>query len=306
MAWRGVHLSEPCRLSLAQGALKVERVECDPVTAPLEDLGWIIVDTPQATLTSRLLSACAEADVAVLFIDERHHPVATLIPKAGYHRQLDTLRLQLSAKEGLKGRLWKRIVQRKIENQAAVLAACGGGKAATISAALLAMANRIRASDPLNVEAQAAQAYWPVLFPNFARRDGGDGRNAFLNYGYAVVRAIIARELAALGFEPSLGLHHVNALNPFNLADDLMEAFRPLVDRHVHGVLHDNAAVANPEIDLGKEEKQALAALPGVAVLIDEESMALLNSVGRSVSTLRAALKDRQPRTLQLPELGPG
>ena len=116
MAWRGLHLSEPCRLSFARHSLRVDRDGEDPVTVPLEDLGWVIVDTPQANLSSRLLSACAGADVAVLFVDEQHLPTASLIPKAGYHRQLETLQCQIEAKKQLKGKIWQSIIKQKISN----------------------------------------------------------------------------------------------------------------------------------------------------------------------------------------------
>ena len=303
MAWRGVHLSEPCRLSLERNALKIESGESDPVAVPLEDLGWVIVDTPRATLTSRLVAACAEADVAMLFVDGRHLPVACLMPRAGYHRQLETLRAQLRAPPGVKGRLWKIVVERKLANQAAVLEGVGGPRAARAAKACRAMARRVRPGDPDNIEGLAAQSYWPCLFPGLARRDDLDGRNGFLNYGYAVVRALIARELAALGFEPSLGIHHANELNPFNLADDLIEPFRPFVDRRVRASLDARGATDDPTVELDKIGRRALAGLPGDDVTIDGERLSLIGAVSRAAATLRAALRGGDPGALSLPAL---
>ena len=178
MAWKGVHLSRPARLSHAEGQLVIAQ---DDGTArlPLEDVAWIVLDTPRATVTSALLSACMEAGIAVIATDRRHHPSGMALPFHRHHRQAAVAALQLEASLPLKKRLWQAIVRAKIENQAAVLNGCGrsgGGP-------LLAMAKLVGSGDPDNTEARAARDYWGWLFDNFARANAADHRNGLLDYG---------------------------------------------------------------------------------------------------------------------------
>jgi len=310
MAWRGVHLTAPACLSYSQGALKIERDKHDPITVPMEDLGWLIIDTPRATLTSRLLSACAEADVLVLVSDERHLPVGALIPRSGYHRQLATIKAQTMVPEGMRKRLWRALVKAKLSNQSVTLRVSHPSDPIVRKSAkaIAAMAGRVKPGDPENIEAVAAQSYWPKLFPGLTRGAETDGRNARLNYAYAIMRAILARELAARGFELSLGLHHLNELNPQNLADDLIEPFRPLCDSLVFDLLaaeHPNLASAEAaRLDapgLSVETRRALANLPAYQVLLGDEAISLLTAASRVVAGLRAALINGKPDLLELP-----
>ncbi len=225
MAWKGLHLTQPGRLSLADGQCCVRR-EDGEVRLALEDIAWIIIDTPHATLTSTLLSACMEAGVAVIINDGRHTPSGLLLPFHRHHRQGAIARLQTGARQSLKNRLWQVIIRQKIVNQSAALASLGRAEAATLKA----IARHVAPGDPQNVEARAARFYWPRLFSDFIRDDPSDRRNMLLNYGYAVVRAGVARALTACGLVPALGLSHDSAANAFNLADDLFEPFRPFVD----------------------------------------------------------------------------
>lgn len=302
MAWRGLHLSEPCRLSLSRNALSIRREGKDTVTVPLEDTGWIIVDTPQASLTSNLISACADKDVAVIFVDSKHLPNAALIPRSGYHRQLETLKLQIEASDARKNRLWQNLVQSKIRNQASVLTRTDADSAR----ALTAMAGRVKSGDPDNVEALAAQEYWKSLFDGFVRRDESDERNGFLNFGYAIIRSLMARELAALGYEPSIGLHHRNMLNAFNLADDMFEPYRPFVDWHVAEYLRQAAGEGGATAPLDKTAKQYLAALPGTDVSLSGETMPMINAVSRTAASLRRALQNKTHQDLDLPDFVSG
>lgn len=226
MAWRGVHLSRKARLSTADGQIVVAQDDGE-VRLPLEDVAYLILDTPQATLTTTLLSACMEAGIVVISVDDRHTPNGIMLPFHSHHRQAGMAAAQLAVSEPFRKRCWQRIVTAKIENQAAHLAACGRPGAA----ALVAMARRVGSGDPDNVEARAARDYWRALFDRFVRDDPADLRNKLLNYGYAVMRASIARALVAHGLLPSMGLNHASVTNAFNLADDLIEPFRPFVDR---------------------------------------------------------------------------
>jgi CRISPR-associated protein Cas1 len=305
MAWRGVHLTEPARLSLERGALKVSRQGEECITVPLEDLGWLIVDTGQSTMTSRLLSACSERGVCVVIGDEQHMPSTVITPKSGYHRQLTTVRAQMNLTSAQRAKLWQHVICRKIRNQAAALQITieDGRDRTNVVQALEAMAQRVRRGDPENIEAMAAQNYWPAMFDDFVRRNEDDNRNGWLNYGYAVVRALLARELAALGFELSLGLHHASELNPHNLVDDVLEAFRPFVDTVVFNQIFSSKTSPDEIRPLDKEGRQCLAALPARQVLLEDESMTLLAAAGRSAATLRTAIVDGFAAGWMLPVL---
>src|SRR6185437_3963176 len=225
MAWRGLHLTQAARLSLADSQICVKQ-DAGEVRLALEDIAWIVIDTPQATLTSALMSACMEAGIALVFTDEGHTPSGLALPFHRHHRQGAVAKLQLEAKDTVKKRLWQTLVRAKISNQAAALAALNHEDAAT----LREIARHVEPDDPGNVEARAARFYWGRLFNGFIRDDAGDRRNKLLNYGYAVVRAGVARALVASGFLPAFGLKHDGAANAFNLAGDLVEPFRPFVD----------------------------------------------------------------------------
>lgn len=296
MAWRGLHISQPCRLALADGQCVVARDDGETRLA-LEDIAWIILDTPQATLTTALLAACMEAGIALIATDARHHPSGLALPFHRHHRQAEVAAAQVALGAGLRHRLWQAVVRAKIRNQAAVLGLCGNGKGA---APLGAMAERVAPGDPENVEARAARHYWPRLFPDFARENASDLRNAMLNYGYAVMRGAVARGLVAAGLLPALGLHHASALNPFNLADDMLEPFRPIVDLLVwrladRGLRRDGA--------LTVEHRRALAGAPLEPIRFGGEILTALVASERTAAGLVRAMEVASARVLVLPEI---
>jgi CRISP-associated protein Cas1 len=197
MAWRGLHLTQPSRLSLADGQIVVAQEDGEARVA-IEDTAWVVIDSPRTTMTASLISACMAGGVAVVFTDEAHTPSGLALPFHRHHRQADVGQFQAQASRPLKKRLWQAIVRRKIENQAAALDAVGA-KGAN---GLREMARGVASGDPNNTEAQAARAYWRKFCPEFSREDAGVKRNGLLNYGYAVVRAGVARALTATGLLP--------------------------------------------------------------------------------------------------------
>jgi CRISPR-associated protein Cas1 len=292
MAWRGVHVTRPARLSLADGQMVVDQ-EDGAARLPLEDVAWVVVDTPQATLTAALLSACMAVGVAVVATDGRHIPSGIMLPFHGHFRQAGVAAAQAAAPAPLRKRLWQAVVRAKIANQAAVLAACGGD-----GRALAAMAALVRSGDPDNVEARAARDYWRRLFPRFRREDGADKRNMLLNYGYAVMRAAVARALVAAGLLPAFGIGHAGAANAFNLADDMVEPFRPLVDRAVWTMTAGgSASEGEPSLD----ERRALAALPLAPVRLGRETMTALAAAEAVAESLVRAISEKQAGRLRLP-----
>ena len=299
MAWKGVHLSRPARLSHAEGQLVIAQ---DDGTArlPLEDVAWIVLDTPRATVTSALLSACMEAGIAVIATDRRHHPSGMALPFHRHHRQAAVAALQLEASLPLKKRLWQAIVRAKIENQAAVLNGCGrsgGGP-------LLAMAKLVGSGDPDNTEARAARDYWGWLFDNFARANAADHRNGLLDYGYAVVRAAVARALVASGLLPCIGLRHARASNAFNLADDLLEPFRPFVDRLAWTLASALGKAEIPAADgVSLQDRRTLAGILTADAQIGGERLTLLVAAETAAASLVRSLEARSPALLLLPRL---
>lgn len=229
MIKRIVEIGTPRYLHLKHGQLIVEYEQKEVGRVPIEDLGVLILDHPAIVYTQALLVACWESGVVVVVCDGKHMPTAILMPMESHNLHTKVLRAQIAASEPTRKRLWQQIVQAKIAAQGRVLLAVMGD-----AAPLPQFAKRVRTGDPDNLEAQAARLYWPRLFGKGFRRDPDqDGINSLLNYGYAIVRAAVARALSGAGLHPALGVHHSNQFNPFCLADDAMEPFRPLVDLRV-------------------------------------------------------------------------
>ena len=294
MAWRGVHITQPSRLSLADGQIVVARDDGD-VRLPIEDVAWLVIDTPQVTLSMALISACMDAGMVLITTDRTHTPSGMMLPFHRHHRQAEIAALQTAISAPLKKRLWQNIIQMKIANQAAVLNVCGQN-----TSALLAMGRLVGSGDPDNTEARAARAYWPRLFVDFVREDGSDKRNALLNYGYAVVRSAVARALVAAGLLPAFGVNHASITNAFNLADDLVEPFRPFVDRLVWR-LTDAGSTRTGETTV--EERRSLASLPTEKTRFADETVTLLVATERAAESLVRAMEANSAALLLLPRL---
>lgn len=297
MAWRGVHICNAAGLTLRQGQLVVAQ-ESGEITFPLEDIAYIILDTPQITITSSLLAAMLKAGIAVVQSDEKHIPCGVAFSFHAHWRQGEIAHSQVSVTEPFKKRAWQAIVRQKIHNQAAVLDASRSIETEGAAKALLAMVPRVRSGDLDNTEARAARAYWSALFRNFRRADQDDWRNSALNYGYAVVRACLARSLSAYGFIPALGLHHRSVTNPFNLADDLIEPFRPFVDFLVLKTVGRDNQLGEK---LTKEARQAMAQAPFEPVMLGGESMSLLLATERVAQNLATAVREGDLTRFALP-----
>lgn len=287
MAWRGVHISRSARLSVRHRQLVLAGEEGE-ISLPLEDIAWLVLDTPQVTITGGALSALTEAGVVMIVPDATHHPAGILLPFHRHYAQAHVAYLQVGIGLPLRKRMWQVLVVAKIRNQAGLLDQLDRPAAKALSA----MAARVVSGDPDNIEAQAARAYWSALFRGFARGDGEDRRNALLNYGYAILRAAIARACAASGLLPAFGIHHASKTNGFNLADDLIEPFRPFVDLAAHEraeaedgapSLEDRrhmAAVLNRTVGFGTDRMTILAATEAVGMsavrAMEHNSAALL------------------------------
>jgi len=295
MAWRGLHLSQPSRLSLADAQLVIEQAD-GAVRLPIEDVAWLVFDTPQATITSALLSACMDGGVVVISTDATHLPNGVMLPFHGHHRQADVARRQVAMGEPLKKRLWQTIIRRKIANQAAVLSSRGLDGADTLAE----MARYVGSGDPENTEARAARHYWHCLFCQFRRDDEADRRNKLLNYGYAIARSAIGRALVANGLLPAFGLHHASVTNAFNLADDLLEPFRPFVD-----MLACTHSEDKKQSELTLTDRRGMAGSLLVEVRMGNETMTLLAATELASSSLVRAILANDATAMVLPSLLP-
>ena len=291
MAWKGLHLSRPARLNTADGQIVVAQDDGE-VRLPLEDIAYIVLDAPHATLTSTLLSACMEAGIVIVATDARHTPNGLMLPFHSHHRQAGIAAMQIALGEPFKKRAWQRVAVAKIDNQAAHLDHAGGS-----GEALRAMAKLVGSGDPDNVEARAAREYWGALFKDFIRDDASDLRNKMMNYGYAVVRAGVARALVAHGLLPSFGLHHCSVTNAFNLADDLVEPFRPFVDC----IAAERAKERAKSDDLTLEDRRAMAGVLTGNCVIGKDKISLLVATEKAAESLAQAMESSSAALLKLP-----
>lgn len=250
----------------------------------LDDVGALSVHAHGTTWSNALVVRLSERAVPVVVCDASHAPVACVWPLEGHHAQAARMRAQIAAPRPLTKQAWRQIVVGKVRMQGEVLAFAGleGG-------AFEMLARKVRSGDPQNVEAQAARRYWKVLFgPGFGRDREAGGTNAMLNYGYAVLRAIVSRAICAAGLHPTLGVFHSNRTNAFALADDLMEPFRPIVDLNVRRLAAAGCTEVSPEV------KRELAKLSAVDLVMPAEIVSPLGiAVQRLVQSLAAAYETR-------------
>jgi CRISPR-associated protein Cas1 len=285
-------ISRPATLRREKFALLIEQEQAARI--PFEDIAVIVLNHREITLTHSVLSACGEYGIALFSLGPTHHPNGVFLPFLSHSRATRMLRLQLDLGRPVAKRAWQTIVQTKIRNQAKCLKLAGTSGAERLES----LARRVRSGDPDNLESQASSHYFRALFgPDFHR---GQPRwvNAALDYGYAILRAAIARGLVAHGFLPSLGLFHASEQNAFNLADDVIEPYRPLVDLHVfeHRVGHDVD-------ELQPADKAALVSLLNVDLSMPHGIMSALSSIEQSVESLARLYDGGSEALLELPEL---
>jgi CRISPR-associated protein Cas1 len=287
--------TQPARLRTSNGLLCIELEQGPQCMVPLAEIAAVVLGEARVTLTQPVLAELAGAGVPVVICDDRHLPVAMSLPLTGYHAPARRLAAQAAAALPLRKRLWQQIVRAKITVQARLLRAVRGQ-----DLGLPELARAVRSGDPENLEGQAARIYWPCLFhnPDFLRRFDRQDQNRYLNYGYAVLRAVVARAICAAGLHPGLGLHHHHRENPFCLADDLMEPLRPVVDLQVLQALD----VAGPDAPLTGPVKRVLLAIVSERYLLEGESRTLFDIAAAMASSLALAL-ERQREDLLLPEV---
>ncbi|MCI5764355.1 type II CRISPR-associated endonuclease Cas1 [Actinobacillus porcinus] len=298
MTWRSILISKGGKLSLHQNQMLIQQ-NGNEFTVPLEDIAIVVVESRETVITVPLLSAFGLHGVTLLTCDEQFLPCGQWLPFNQYHRHLKNLKLQLEASVPQKKQLWQVIVQQKIRNQAKVLEICQF-KAA--SERLFKMAELVKSGDKDNLEAQSAVIYFQVLFgKGFKRTEDENLVNSALNYGYTVMRSAVARAVVLYGWLPQLGLFHHNELNAFNLADDFIESFRPLVDLLVVELSHQGKL----GINLSPSLKQELIKVLNYQLLFKQEKVNALTAIDRTISSFQSALISKNPSLLKLPEILP-
>ena len=294
MTERIVDVSDgPARLSIRHSQIVIEKQEAT-ATIPLSEIAVLLVSHPAITFTNAVLSGLCENKGIFVLCNEKRMPAGMLLPLVGHYIQTERFAAQAQASAPIKKQLWKQIVSAKVLAQANVLETATGS-----AHGLGELAAKVRSGDVSNIEAQASRRYWSLIFGKGFRRDrDGDGPNALLNYGYAVLRATVARAICSAGLHPSLGLHHHNRYDSFCLADDLMEPFRPAVDTSVLWLMEQKESCC----DLDKEAKAFLVkALMGERFKIDGESRGLFDTLAHTASSLVAAFAKKR-KNLLLPE----
>ena len=259
-----------------------EAFKCEQqISKPVEDIGVVVLDHKQITITAGVLEALLENNCAIITCDSKSMPVGLMLPLYGNTTQHERFREQLSASLPLKKQLWQQTIQQKISNQAVVLHQATGIEVNNMRA----WSNQVRSGDPDNLEARAAAWYWKNLFPDFprfTREREGQAPNNLLNYGYAILRAVAARALVSSGLLPTLGIHHHNRYNAYCLADDVMEPYRPYVDELVLRLIKEHIDVSA----LTKSLKAGLLSIPVLDVTINGKRSPLLIAMTQTTASL--------------------
>ncbi len=292
MVWRSVVINRPARLRREHFALVVEQEQSARV--PFEDIAVIVLNHREITLTHPVLSACADYGIGLYSTGDNHQPNGVFVPFLPHSRATRMQRLQLDLDRPTAKRAWARIVQTKIQNQARCMELLSVAGAARLAS----YARRVRSGDGGNMEAQASAFYFPQVFGRSFHRSQNNWTNAALDYGYAVMRGACARALVAHGMLPSIGMFHSSEQNAFNLADDLIEPYRPIVDLHV-------AQQRPPEdaAELQPAEKAALVGLLNVDVAMPRGQMSVLASIEQAAESLARLFDGGSELVLELPRL---
>ncbi len=297
MIKRSLYFGNHARLSTQNNQLLIKRDNQDDITIPIEDIGYVILDHYAINISKTLLQKLMANNTAVIITDEKHHPTGWMMPLSGNTTQQKYFQAQCKATSALKNRLWKQTIQAKIFNQAKLIEVQG-----LPAETLKRHAKKVKNGDPENREAQAAKHYWRYLFSPFEfKRDRfGTEPNNLLNYGYAILRAMVGRALVGSGLLPSIGIHHRNQYNAFPLADDIMEPYRPFVDEVVF-----NLALSDEEnLELTPETKRKILEIPNMDVFIKKEHRPMMNALSTTTASLSRCFL-REEKAIVYPTLCP-
>lgn len=307
MIKKTLYFGNPIYLSLRNSQLVLKTPDADKLeesfkreaerTIPIEDIGAVVLDNRRITITTGAMEALLDNNCAIITCNSTNLPVGLTLPLSGNTTQSERFRNQIDASLPLKKQLWQQTVRQKILNQATVLNKNTGA----IVKNMQVWANEVKSGDPDNFEARAATYYWRNLFPtlpNFVRGREGEPPNNLLNYGYAILRACVARGLVGSGLLPTLGIHHHNRYNAYCLADDIMEPYRPFVDDLVINIMQQYPDYSELTLSI----KAALLTIPSLDVMLDGKRSPLMIAVGQTTASL-AKCFNGELRKISYPEL---
>lgn len=289
MAFKNLFIESNVHMSVKNEQLVIFNEE--EYTMPLEDINSICIDSLKTNISVYTLNKITEHDIILYICNDKHMPTSVLLGTNNYSRKLRNLKRQLDMPKPIQKRLWQDIVKQKIENQALVLKYCNFKKEYK---EMLKLKDCVLSGDSTNVEARAAALYFKTLFgENFTRRDDTYFINAALNYGYAIIRGMISRSLVMYGFEPAIGIFHHNQLNAFNLSDDIIECFRPLIDLYVLTNL-------NIQDELNSKAKKVIYNVINSLILIDGKSYNIQTAIENVVKSLATSFEKKE-NNIKLP-----
>lgn len=290
MAFRNLYIESDVHLSIKNEQLVLQKDE--EYTFPLEDINSICIDSLKTNISTYTLRKIVEHDIVLYICDEKHMPTGILLGTSNYSRKLRNLKRQLDMPKPVLKRIWQEIVKQKISNQARVLKLLDFE---TEYNSLMNMRDAVLSGDSTNIEARAAALYFKTIFGNDFTRRKDDFYNSALNYGYAIVRGMISRSLVMYGFEPSMGIFHHSQLNAFNLSDDIIECFRPLVDLYI---------INNIELqeNLDSSTKRKIYNVINTLMLIDGKSYNISTAIENVVKSLATSFESKENQ-IKLPVL---
>ncbi len=291
MSWRILTLTKPSRICVRHKQLNWMGESGGAQNIPLEDISVIILENPQIQITSALLSSLAENGAVVFTCDASHIPNGAFFPFHNNSRYTETALAQIDTSQPLRKRIWQEIVIRKILNQSAVLRLCNNPAHKKLDI----LADNVKSGDSQNLEGVAARIYWSSLWENFNRSDGNNIRNHALDYGYAILRGCVARNIVGAGLLPFYGVHHCNKLDNFCLADDLIEPWRPFVDYIVYQMDFGDAQTLTPQI------KQKLVSVLLHSCTFNGYRHSIMNAIPLFTESVATCFKNKNLQALKLP-----
>jgi len=273
-----------------------EKENRESAVIPIEDIGVLVLDSNQIVISHALISALMDNNSAVIICNDKHLPYGLMLPMFSHHAFTQKMHNQINSSLPLRKNLWKQTVIAKISNQAALLRKNGKN-----DNKMQYYIRQVKSGDPENIEGRAAAYYWDNLFNHyfsFYRSIEGGYPNSFLNYGYAVLLAVIARSIVASGMIPSFGIHHRNKYNPWCLASDIMEPYRPFVDKVILNIMEEFP----DKEELTPEIKRHILQIPAMDIVIDRNNSPLMIGTQRTTASLADCFEGTARRILY-PEL---
>ncbi len=294
-AWRTILITKPCRLSMKNLQFVYESRDEEIVTVPLEDITVIVLESNQASMSVALLSMCAEKNIALFTCDSYHMPNGLFTPFHQHSRLSQISHIQRDIKLPLKKQIWQKIITQKLTNQSQLLKYF---KKDNFQVEVLV--DKVKSGDSENLEALGARRYWGILFDDFTRdQKKGDPRNIALNYGYAILRGAVARSLVSYGLLPTFGVFHNSDLNAYNLADDMIEPLRPMVDMVVKKLEIEDEL----DVHLGISVKSALLNVLVMQMRLGSENITILNICDIMAHSFVKSIRLNSVGSLKLPSI---